>query len=484
MTDPVLLQSGASILVIAGGPPGPPGATGDTGAVGADGPTGDTGPTGAPGVGLWRGEYAGATAYSNNDLVQFEGSVWLATASTVAVAPPTTPGGTPVAPWQLVAARGDVGPAGEAGEVGEAGEQGPPGDDGAIGLTWRAAWSSATAYVFGDAVARLGAAYIATAGSTNAAPESTPGSWDLLAAKGDPGAAGADGADGTPGADGEPGTTLHGFLTDTDDYGHPIEAIPGLSDALDALQAAVLAEVAKRAAEGLATVAYSDSFAVVRPTGWAGVLFRGPAPRPPVYEVATDIWIEDVGSSNLTLGDSIGITDSVSATVDAVRSMTDTIGIADSVSTALGAVRSLTDVVGITDSIIVAIGGVTSLTDVVGITDSVSTSLDMVRIITDTVGITDSVSTSVTGIGDLSYTITDSISITDSGTQVVVVTEVLTDVVGIDDSVIGLLTGDADLINLTDSIVVSLSTTGSLQLESSTDSYLLEDGSGGYLLEV
>lgn len=49
-----------------------------------------------------------------------------------------------------------------------------------IGIAWRSAWSSATAYITNDIVSRLGRLYIALTNNTNFAPESNPTKWELL----------------------------------------------------------------------------------------------------------------------------------------------------------------------------------------------------------------------------------------------------------------------------------------------------------------
>jgi hypothetical protein len=71
-------------------------------------------------------------------------------------------------------------------------DQGSP-----VGTNYRGAWNSATAYASNDVTTRLGSSYIAKAPNTNAAPESSPTSWDLLAGKGDKGDVGTTGATGT-----------------------------------------------------------------------------------------------------------------------------------------------------------------------------------------------------------------------------------------------------------------------------------------------
>jgi chitodextrinase len=79
------------------GPPGDPGEDGEDGQDGQDGEdgarglTGLQGPPGPPGEGFaWRGEYDGsAHPYSMNDVVHFDGSVYIATVSETTASPDT-----------------------------------------------------------------------------------------------------------------------------------------------------------------------------------------------------------------------------------------------------------------------------------------------------------------------------------------------------------------------------------------------------------
>ncbi|WP_234262241.1 prophage tail fiber N-terminal domain-containing protein [Klebsiella aerogenes] len=88
-----------------------------------------------------RGEFSPDNDYQKNDLVEYDGSEYLATADVTGIMPPASP-------WQLFVARGEqgetgeqgpkgdtgaVGPQGEIGPQGEAGPQGPKGDTGDTG---------------------------------------------------------------------------------------------------------------------------------------------------------------------------------------------------------------------------------------------------------------------------------------------------------------------------------------------------------------
>jgi hypothetical protein len=126
--------------------------------------------------------------------------------------------------------RGPQGPAGATGATGAKGDAGPVGP---AGLTWRGAWSAATAYALDDAVGWGGSSYFATtAHAANSAPPTgtaaDPGTndsalnagWALLAtegATGPQGAQGATGPKGDTGATGVQGPT--GLKGDTGDTG-------------------------------------------------------------------------------------------------------------------------------------------------------------------------------------------------------------------------------------------------------------------------
>ena len=64
------------------------------------------------------------------------------------------------------------------------GAAGADGAAGPAGLTWKGAWSAATAYVTRDAVSHGGSSFIALDASTNVVPGTNPAKWDVLAVKG------------------------------------------------------------------------------------------------------------------------------------------------------------------------------------------------------------------------------------------------------------------------------------------------------------
>jgi hypothetical protein len=112
------------------GPQGPQGPAGPAGAKGATGAAGATGPQGLAGAGFrWTGEWNSLVMYSQNDIVTFGGSSYIATGAAWMTAPP------PNAPavWSLFAARGATGANGAVGAAGVAGLKGASGDTGAVG---------------------------------------------------------------------------------------------------------------------------------------------------------------------------------------------------------------------------------------------------------------------------------------------------------------------------------------------------------------
>ena len=117
----------------------------------------------------WKGTWSNATSYAVNDAVSLGGTSYIAVSANLHSAPPS-------AAWAVLAQRGSP------------------------GLTWKGAWSSATTYTIGGAVALNGSSYIAVAVNTNSAPPSA--SWNLLAAQGAVGPAGPQGVVGPTGPQG------------------------------------------------------------------------------------------------------------------------------------------------------------------------------------------------------------------------------------------------------------------------------------------
>jgi hypothetical protein len=120
------------------GPQGPIGLTGAAGATGPAGPIGPTGATGATGAtgpsgaGFnFREAWLTGTPYSQNDVVTYNGSTYVALTPNGDAYPATPEGDT--AQWALMASKGDTGAAGPQGPTGTTGPQGPAGLDGAQG---------------------------------------------------------------------------------------------------------------------------------------------------------------------------------------------------------------------------------------------------------------------------------------------------------------------------------------------------------------
>jgi Collagen triple helix repeat (20 copies) len=178
----------------AAGVAGPAGPTGPTGPQGQPGQQGPVGPQGADGRTFnFRGSWDADTAYARDEVVHYQGSSWIAVAPSTGAAPSVDSD-----VWDEMALAGAPGPAGEAGTPGPVGPAGPP------GANWRSVWDPDTVYAEADAVAYQGSAWLAVINEPGGPPGPDSG-WDLLVAKGDPGAAGLPGAKGDTGDTGPPG---------------------------------------------------------------------------------------------------------------------------------------------------------------------------------------------------------------------------------------------------------------------------------------
>ena len=113
---------------------------------------------------IWQGTWDSATTYQVNDLVEYQGSSYIA----IAVNSDTVPTNTSF--WNLVAAEGAAGPTG------------PTGPAGPVGMNWTGPWSSSTAYAVGDGVYQNGSSYICIVANTNEPPPDTS-YWNELAAQ-------------------------------------------------------------------------------------------------------------------------------------------------------------------------------------------------------------------------------------------------------------------------------------------------------------
>src|ERR1051325_2050442 len=102
------------------GPQGPPGPIG---------PRGDRGPTGPSGRSIrFRGAWDDTYAYDRDDIVEHDGSCWMARTQSTGSEPSNMS-----SDWSLVAAKGDAGPAGPEGPSGPTGPQGATGSVGVQG---------------------------------------------------------------------------------------------------------------------------------------------------------------------------------------------------------------------------------------------------------------------------------------------------------------------------------------------------------------
>lgn len=166
------------------GPPGDPGPTGLQGVQGDPGPTGPQGPPGEPGVqgpigdpapGFnGRGQWEVTASYGRYDAVHYQGSAYWAT---MTIGPNSAPPDALVG-WQLIAARGQA-------------------------LNPVGAWDVWASYAAYDTVLYQGSSYWAIAGLAPGgnAPDMNP-TWQLLAARGEPGAPGEPGIQGPQGVQG------------------------------------------------------------------------------------------------------------------------------------------------------------------------------------------------------------------------------------------------------------------------------------------
>lgn len=186
----VVEHEGSSYIAVAGNTNSePPSANWElVAAKGQDG-EGEDGEDGASFI--WRGPWSNLTAYVVNDVVEHEGSSYIAVA-------PSTGSEPPSADWELMAAKGEDG-------------EGEDGDDGQ-GFTWRGAWDIGTAYAAYDLVEHEGSSYITLSPTTGDEPPAAP--WELVAAKGEDGEA-DDGEDGADGVHGGAITIEYAFSTTT-----------------------------------------------------------------------------------------------------------------------------------------------------------------------------------------------------------------------------------------------------------------------------
>lgn len=147
----------------------------------------------------WKGTWSSATNYAVNDAVALGGASYIAVGASLNSTPPS-------ASWAVLAQKGSP------------------------GLTWKGAWSSATAYLKGYAVALNGSSYIAVATNTNSAPPNA--SWNLLAAQGVVGPQGPQGPTGPTGPAG-PFPILRGIVNgDGSNFDHAGGAVTSVRNSI------------------------------------------------------------------------------------------------------------------------------------------------------------------------------------------------------------------------------------------------------------
>lgn len=195
------------------GPTGTIGPTGATGPAGPTGPTGATGLTGATGVGYnYRGSWAGdAFTYYVNDIVYFNGSLYICTATVNDNVPPDY-----IDKWNLFVSQGATGPTGPQGPTGPAGGPtgvtGPAGTitigtvtGGATGVVTNVGTSTAATFDFVLPIGATGATGATGVASTVPGPTGVTGPTGLTGATGPAG--GPTGATGPTGITGPTGPT-------------------------------------------------------------------------------------------------------------------------------------------------------------------------------------------------------------------------------------------------------------------------------------
>ena len=174
-------------LLAAQGPAGPTGAAGPAGAPGVAGATGAVGPAGPQGPpASFQGTWLVGTSYGVGSVAGFGGSSYVALTANVGREPDVSP-----TFWAVLAQ------AGVPGTPGATGPQGPAGAPGTVGVTYRGAWVTTTAYLANDVVVFGGGTYLATTTSLGSEPDVSPAQWAVLAQNGVAGATGPAGVAAT-----------------------------------------------------------------------------------------------------------------------------------------------------------------------------------------------------------------------------------------------------------------------------------------------
>jgi len=166
---------------------GQQGERGERGYDGKRGPRGEKGKRGHRGKSLiWKGQWNPNEHYEENDIVQYNGSTYIAINTNCNIIP-----GLDDTYWDLFVACGINGTDGTNGINGSDGINGTNGTDGINGINgingtsfiWKGPWSNAIIYIINDVVEHNGSSYIAISGNINLPPPSI--SWNLMAAKGE-----------------------------------------------------------------------------------------------------------------------------------------------------------------------------------------------------------------------------------------------------------------------------------------------------------
>lgn len=155
--------------------------------------------------------------------------------------------------------------------------------------------------------------------------------------------------------------------------------------------------------------------------------------------------------------DALGVTDSTVLNSSQALAFTDNLGLSDAAVRSLGIVVAPTDTCGLTDSTLRSLGAGWNPIDSEGLTDLVQAVSVWIRTLTDNLGLSDTPVVSLTGTGSLD--LTDNEGLTDALTSAVGYVLPLSDTVTASDAALvgqGLGRSTSDLVGATDSAVVSL----------------------------
>jgi hypothetical protein len=123
---------------------------------------------------VWRGDYDNTLAYDDYNVVEYNGSSYIALGAVPAGIAPTNP-----AYWDLLAQKGDIGATGPTGVTGPIGPTGP------VGIVWKGDWASGQNYFINDGVYYQGSSYRAIRVNNGpSAPDTAVLDWKLIALRG------------------------------------------------------------------------------------------------------------------------------------------------------------------------------------------------------------------------------------------------------------------------------------------------------------